>query len=43
VLCGIRNVAQLRDNLGAARIKLDPADLARMRRDVVALGEPARL
>ncbi len=43
VLCGIRNVAQLRDNLGAARIKLDPADLARMRRDVLALGEPARL
>jgi len=42
VLCGIRNRAQLRDNLGAARIALEPEDMARIRRDVVALGEPAR-
>lgn len=42
VLCGVRNVAQLRDNLGAARLQLEPEDLARIRRDVVALSEPAR-
>lgn len=42
VLCGIRNRHQLRDNLGAGRLALEPADLDRMRRDVVALGEPSR-
>jgi aryl-alcohol dehydrogenase-like predicted oxidoreductase len=42
VLCGIRNVAQLQDNLGASGLQLEAEDLARIRRDVVALGEPAR-
>lgn len=42
VLCGIRNRAQLEDNLGAGRLRLEPSDVARIRRDVVALGEPIR-
>ncbi|MBN2508561.1 MAG: aldo/keto reductase [Verrucomicrobia bacterium] len=41
VLCGTRNPAQLRENLGAADLALEPDDLARIRHDVVALGEPA--
>lgn len=42
VLCGARNVAQLKENIGADRLRIEAEDLARMRRDVVALGEPAR-
>jgi len=42
VLCGARNLAQLNENAGAARLELAPGDLERMRRDVVALGEPVK-
>jgi aryl-alcohol dehydrogenase-like predicted oxidoreductase len=41
VLAGGRNVAQVTDNASAGDLVLEPADLARIRRDVVALGEPA--
>ncbi|MCZ7640995.1 MAG: aldo/keto reductase [Verrucomicrobia bacterium] len=41
VLAGARNPTQLRENVRAASLVLEPADLARMRRDVEALGEPA--
>ena len=41
VLAGARNSTQLRENVRAANLALEPADLARMRRDVEALGEPA--
>ena len=42
VLCGTRNLAQLNENARAAELDLTPADLGRIRRDVVALGEPVR-
>jgi methylglyoxal reductase len=42
VLCGTRNLAQLNDNAKAGDLALDPADLQRIRHDVVALGEPAK-
>ncbi len=42
VLCGTRNLAQLNDNAKAADLTLAAADLARIRKDVLALGEPAR-
>lgn len=42
VLCGTRNERQLRDNAEAGDLTLDPADLERIRRDVLALGEPAK-
>jgi methylglyoxal reductase len=42
VLAGCRNQQQLNENLQAADLTLEPADLARLRRSVVALGEPAR-
>lgn len=42
VLCGTRNLAQLQANAAAGDLALAPADLARIRRDVVALGEPQR-
>lgn len=42
VLCGIRNEKQLADNAKAASLTLEAADLARIRRDVEALGEPKR-
>jgi methylglyoxal reductase len=41
VLAGCRNEQQLQDNIKAADLALEPADLSRIRRDVVALGEPA--
>jgi aryl-alcohol dehydrogenase-like predicted oxidoreductase len=41
VLAGARTEAQLRENAGAAELNLEPADLERIRRDVLALGEPA--
>ncbi len=42
VLAGGRNLAQVRENARAGGLKLEPGDLARIRRDVVALGEPAK-
>ncbi len=42
VLCGTRNEKQLQDNAKAGDLKLAPADLERIRKDVVALGEPVR-
>jgi methylglyoxal reductase len=42
VLCGTRNLAQLNDNAKAGDLTLEPADLQRIRKDVVALGEPAK-
>ncbi len=42
VLAGARTEAQLRDNAAASALDLDPADLARLRKDVEALGEPAK-
>jgi methylglyoxal reductase len=42
VLAGCRNRQQLQDNLKAGDLTLAAEDLARMRRDVVALGEPAK-
>lgn len=41
VLAGARTEAQLRENAKAGELTIDPADLDRMRRDVVRLGEPA--
>lgn len=40
VLCGARTAQQALDNAGAGRLSLGPADLARIRSDVDALGEP---
>jgi methylglyoxal reductase len=42
VLAGARTEAQLRDNARAGELILAAPDLDRMRRDVVALGEPAK-
>jgi methylglyoxal reductase len=42
VLAGARTEAQLRDNARAGALQLETADLQRLRRDVEALGEPAR-
>jgi hypothetical protein len=41
VLAGERNLAQASENTKAAELKLEPADLQRIRPDVIALGEPA--
>ena len=41
VLCGTRNLAQLSDNAKAGDLALQPADLQRIRQDVLAMGEPA--
>ena len=40
MLCGTRNQAQLNENLKAGDLELEAADLQRIRKDVVALGEP---
>jgi len=40
VLAGGRTLAQVQDNAKAAELKIEAADLERIRRDVVALGEP---
>lgn len=40
VLAGARTVAQAQENARAGSLPLTPADLARMRRDVLALGQP---
>lgn len=42
VLCGTRNLAQLNDNAKAGDLVLEPADLERIRKDVIALGEPQK-
>lgn len=42
VLAGARNPAQVAENARAGALTLEPADLARIRREVVALGEPAK-
>jgi methylglyoxal reductase len=41
VLVGARRAAQAQENAGAGALALDPADLARMRKDVIGLGAPA--
>lgn len=41
VLCGTRNLKQLRENAAAGRLALEPVDQQRLRRDVENLGEPA--
>ena len=40
VLCGARKEAHVTENVGAANLELEAADLGRMRRDVEALGAP---
>jgi methylglyoxal reductase len=42
VLCGTRNVAQLKDNARSADLQLEASDLERLRRDVIGLGEPSK-
>ena len=42
VLAGGRNLQQVSDNARAGELALEPADLERIRRDVVNLGEPVR-
>ena len=42
VLAGGRNLAQITENAKAGGLTLEAADLARIRRDVVALGEPKK-
>lgn len=42
VLCGTRNEAQLKENVRAGQLALEPADLDRIRRDVLALGQPTK-
>jgi methylglyoxal reductase len=41
VLCGARHVEQAKENAGGGELKLEPADLQRVRGDVIALGQPA--
>ncbi|MBX3746858.1 MAG: aldo/keto reductase [Verrucomicrobiae bacterium] len=41
VLVGARTTAQLLDNAAAGSLTLDPADLQRMRQDVLNLGDPS--
>jgi len=40
VLCGARKEAHVSDNVGAADLELDAADLSRIRQDAEALGAP---
>jgi len=42
VLAGGRNLAQVTENAKAGELTIEPADLARIRQDVVALGQPAK-
>jgi aryl-alcohol dehydrogenase-like predicted oxidoreductase len=41
VLCGARHAEQAKDNAGAGDVKLDAAEVARMREAVIGLGQPA--
>jgi methylglyoxal reductase len=43
VLAGGRNLAQVTENARAGELTLAAEDLARIRRDVIALGEPAKV
>ncbi len=40
VLCGARNTEQMTQNAAAADLEIEEADIARIRQDVVNLGEP---
>lgn len=40
VLCGSRKEVHVRDNVGAANLALEAADLIRIRQDVESIGEP---
>ena len=40
VLCGARKETHVKDNVRAADLEIEPADLSRIRRDVEALGAP---
>jgi len=40
VLCGARKESHVSDNVGAAELELEAADLSRIRQDVAALGAP---
>jgi len=42
VLAGGRNLAQVTENAQAGELNLEAADLARLRKDVIALGEPVK-
>jgi len=42
VLAGGRNIAQVTENAKAGELNLETADLARIRKDVIALGEPTK-
>jgi aryl-alcohol dehydrogenase-like predicted oxidoreductase len=42
VLCGARSVGQAQENARAGALALDDETLARMRRDVEALGKPVQ-
>jgi methylglyoxal reductase len=42
VLAGGRNLTQVTKNARAGELKLAPADIKRIRADVLALGEPAK-
>jgi aryl-alcohol dehydrogenase-like predicted oxidoreductase len=42
VLAGGRDAQQVADNAKAGDLKLAPADLKRIREDVLALGEPVK-
>jgi methylglyoxal reductase len=43
VLAGARNIAQVTENARAGELNLETADLARIRKDVIALGEPVKV
>jgi hypothetical protein len=38
----LRNLAQVAENAKAGELNLETADLARIRKDVIALGEPVK-
>ena len=42
VLAGGRNIAQATENAKAGELNLEIADLTRIRKDVIALGEPIK-
>ena len=43
VLAGGRNLQQVTENAKAGEMNLEPSDLARIREDVIALGEPGKV
>lgn len=43
VLAGGRNLAQATENAKAGELNLESADPARIRKDVIALGEPVKV